>query len=148
MSGDMRQCIFQCLDAVRLAGTPGVDRQCHDPTALRRGLTVEHIEMRADLFRELGLCLTHMIDDVLIRDFVRMRHGMNIASRGLQRIRHIVVDPIGDILDPFRRDQVERVGGFRPCRGDPAGDRLAGHLTKSRERFPDVAAFRSISSSP
>ena len=42
--------------------------------------------MRANLFGELDRRLAHMVDDVLIRDFVRMWHGVNVASRGPQWI--------------------------------------------------------------
>ena len=79
--------------------------------------------MRANLFGELDRRLAHMVDDVLIRDFVRMWHGVNVASRGPQWIRHIVVDPIGDIIDAFRCDKIEvfidseRAGEIQPVTG-------------------------------
>ena len=79
VSHDVVQRVFQHLDSMRLAGAPRMDRQSHDAPTLGFRLSVKGIEVIANLLREFALRLAHMQDNVLITDFVRVRHGVDFA---------------------------------------------------------------------
>src|SRR5262249_5257406 len=109
---------------------PRPEGQRHDAPATGHRLPVEPVEMVHYLLDELGWFVLVEMEELQIADLVSVGHGMDRPRLGLEAVRHVVVDPVANILTPFGGDEVERIVAFRVGRRVPTLHGLARQLTQ------------------
>jgi hypothetical protein len=106
---DVGQGFFQSTDSVRLSDHPRVQGNGHDSAVIAARFTVKPIELVNQLVPEVVFGVVVLNQNGVIVNVDRMRHGHQLACAGVHGIRHVVIDPVANIVKTGFFEQVKRV---------------------------------------
>ena len=79
----------------------------------------------ADLLCPRGLAVLVVENQETVLDLGGQRHRPKITVVGVKAVRQFVVDPVAEVLDAVRLDELGRALALQPAGAEPAAHRLA-----------------------